>query len=136
MSLAAEKRHSEIWSAIDKCKSSRRGGGVKGGGAAERSEGTLDAAEHRAIMTLAMALVLRTERRIALGLSRSARLNVSRPSATGDAKPAGLAQPNCEQDQFCVRAVSYLSRCPSYRSIRRNSVTDRRPCDRSRWSTK
>ncbi len=68
-----------MWSAIDKCKSSRRGGGVKGGAAAERSEGTLDAAEHRAIMTVAMALVLRTERRIALGLSRSARLNVLVP---------------------------------------------------------
>jgi hypothetical protein len=41
-----------------KCKSPRRAGGVKGGAAAERSEGTLDAAEHRAIMTVAMALVL------------------------------------------------------------------------------
>ena len=47
----------EIWSAIDKCKSSRRGGGVKGGAAADRSEGTLDAAEHRAIMSVAMALL-------------------------------------------------------------------------------
>ena len=48
----------EIWSAIDKCKSSRRGGGVKGGAAAEHSEGTLDAAEHCANLTLAMALLL------------------------------------------------------------------------------
>ena len=34
--------------AIDICKAARRAGGVKGGEAAERSEGTLDAAEHRA----------------------------------------------------------------------------------------
>lgn len=33
--------------AIDKSKHTRRAGGVKGGKAAERSEGTLDAGEHR-----------------------------------------------------------------------------------------
>lgn len=48
--LLSSGRHPEAWSAIDKCKSPRRVGGVKGGAAAERSEGTLDAAEHRAIM--------------------------------------------------------------------------------------
>ena len=40
----------EFRDAIDSCRPSRRGGGGKGGEAAERSEGTLAAAEHRGII--------------------------------------------------------------------------------------
>ena len=47
-STAARTEIARSTPAIATASSARRAGGVKGGSAAERSEGTLDAAEHRA----------------------------------------------------------------------------------------